>query len=172
MNWTNLVIPTALIAVGAATAIYGSGLTQQARVEKLLETRECQGCDLRGADLERLDLQGVNLEGANLVGANLEGANLGTANLRRANLQRANLERADLGCTALRFNLRANSDGENLDLRVDASPEPANPEENAFGLNLKTHEQGATLSLNLGTCADMGGANLRGARMPDGTVHP
>lgn len=50
-------------------------------VSRLLETKQCPGCELDGADLK-----GANLEKANLQGAELHGANLSGANLREANL--------------------------------------------------------------------------------------
>lgn len=60
-------------------------------LKRLIETKDCPGCDLEGADLRRLDLSGANLEGANLREANffysiLDGANLSGADLRSTNL--------------------------------------------------------------------------------------
>ncbi|NEQ52468.1 MAG: pentapeptide repeat-containing protein [Leptolyngbya sp. SIO3F4] len=60
-------------------------------LKRLLETKECPGCNLQEADLRRLDLSGANLEGANLKNANffyaiLDGANLSGADLGSTNL--------------------------------------------------------------------------------------
>jgi uncharacterized protein YjbI with pentapeptide repeats len=55
-------------------------------VRQLLQTSDCQGCDLSQA----------NFTGFDLVGANLRGANLSQANLLQTNLARADLEQADL----------------------------------------------------------------------------
>jgi tetratricopeptide (TPR) repeat protein len=54
--------------------------------QRLISTRDCQGCDLSR----------VGLIYADLIGANLSGANLSEANLTRANLSNANLSGADL----------------------------------------------------------------------------
>ena len=67
------------------------------RVQHLLETKACAGCDLQGANLAEADLKNANLEGANLEGANLEGANLEGAYLVGSNLNQANLTEANLG---------------------------------------------------------------------------
>ncbi|MEM6251935.1 MAG: pentapeptide repeat-containing protein [Cyanobacteria bacterium P01_D01_bin.156] len=60
-------------------------------LQRVIDTKDCPGCNLGGADLRRLDLTGANLEGANLKNANLfyavlDGANLSGADLRYANL--------------------------------------------------------------------------------------
>lgn len=59
-------------------------------VRQLLQTKSCEGCDLRGADLS-----GANLSFAVLVGADLRRANLTRANLSQADLTRANLSQAN-----------------------------------------------------------------------------
>lgn len=65
-------------------------------VKQLLETKQCQGCDLSRADLTNANLEGANLSGANLREAVLVGANLTNANLQEANLTCANLTNAKL----------------------------------------------------------------------------
>src|SRR3712207_8395319 len=40
-------------------------------VRRLLETRECEGCDLQEASLEGADLEGARLKGATLMKAKL-----------------------------------------------------------------------------------------------------
>lgn len=75
-------------------------------MRRLLQTNECQNCDLSEADLSALDLREANLQGANLSGANLLDAQLTRADLRGADLSYAfllstkltgaNLQGADL----------------------------------------------------------------------------
>ena len=60
----------------------------QAHLQKLKATNQCQQCDLVGADLTKAKLQGADLTGANLEGASFEGANLSRANLTSASLVR------------------------------------------------------------------------------------
>jgi uncharacterized protein YjbI with pentapeptide repeats len=173
MNLKSLALTTLLVGLGTATAFYGWGVIQHDRVRRLLETKSCQGCDLRGADLKQLDLQETNLEGANLEGANLRGAKLGGANLRNANLQNANLTKADLGCKTVKFKMRTDHANANVDLDLDAaSPTTMNSDNKVLRLNLNTNDNGATLSFNLWGCANLEGTNLQGARLPDGSVHP
>ena len=62
---------------------------------KLLNTRDCAGCDLTDADLSKLNLDRANLGEANLSGANLQGTSLKLADLAGADLTNANLEGAD-----------------------------------------------------------------------------
>ncbi|NJO41499.1 MAG: pentapeptide repeat-containing protein [Cyanobacteria bacterium CRU_2_1] len=164
-----IVVFTALsVAIGA----YGTmSAIKQHRVNRLLQTRACPDCDLSGANLARLDLEGVNLEAANLEGANLQGARLGYANLERANLKDANLVQADLGCAMYSLRIQADEESGDVDVQMDDRL-PANPQEMPLGFNFSTDSQGASLSLNFGGCADLEGADLQGARMPDGSVHP
>lgn len=76
------------------------------RLETLLDTKSCYGCDLSGldlskknlkkADLEKADLSGCNLTKTNLKNANLKGAILVNANLKKAKLDNADLYKANL----------------------------------------------------------------------------
>ena len=71
----------------------------QADLDKVLATKECQWCDLRNADLSKAGLSGAllsgaNLSGAKLSGADLSGANLSTAYLRNTDLSGSNLSNA------------------------------------------------------------------------------
>jgi len=68
----------------------------EAKVEKLKNTRECPGCNLSGAELAHANLQRAHLNGANLQKANLAGADLRSAKLVRADLSEANLAGANL----------------------------------------------------------------------------
>jgi uncharacterized protein YjbI with pentapeptide repeats len=70
--------------------------TASNKVNQLLTTRQCPGCDLQGVDLEKANLSNANLSGANLTDADLKEANLTRANLRNANFTSADLEDAIL----------------------------------------------------------------------------
>lgn len=116
------------------------------QVRRLLQTHDCNDCDLQGANLsqsslDRADLEGANLERANLEGVSLEEADLEGANLRGANLENATLSGANLTTerltqTSLRY---ANLSNANL-----------------TGANLEG--------------ADLGRANLRGANLTNANL--
>jgi len=97
-----------LLGLGVTTPAYSQNPND---LKQLLETRFCQGCDLRGANLSGAHLIGVDLRDANLTGANLTNINLEGADLTGANLTSANLEGAFLNQTE--FN-DANLSGANL----------------------------------------------------------
>ena len=82
-----------LLGLGVTTPAYSQNPND---LKQLLETRFCQGCDLRGANLSGAHLIGVDLRDANLAGANLANINLEGADLKGANLTSANLEGAFL----------------------------------------------------------------------------
>ena len=100
--------------------------------------------DLRKINFSQVNLSRVNLNGANLNGANLFGTNLLEANLSQANLSRANLIRANLS--------QADLSGANLS------------EANLSGASL--------YEANLTDEQLKKAASLKGAIMPDGSVHP
>ncbi|UBF25892.1 pentapeptide repeat-containing protein [Kovacikia minuta CCNUW1] len=146
---------------------------KQPAVDQLLETGACPGCDLKEANLEGLNLEGVNLEGANLEGANLAFTRLENAILKRANLKRANLEGAALGCNirlslprnqgnrGFSFHTYTNTNGSgnsNVDINVNLSRQ---------GTNLDLYAEGDTKE-----CMVLQGADLKEARLPDGSVYP
>ncbi|OIP70636.1 MAG: hypothetical protein AUK43_08690 [Oscillatoriales cyanobacterium CG2_30_40_61] len=85
-----------LLGLGVTTPAYSQNPND---LKQLLETRFCQGCDLRGANLSGTHLIGVDLRDANLTGANLTNINLEGADLTGANLTSANLEGAFLNQT-------------------------------------------------------------------------
>lgn len=126
-----------------------------AQLQQLLETQNCQGCDLRDANLEGVSLRGADLTNANLSGANLRNADLRYANFRGANLAEAVAIAADL--QAANF---TNANLRELDIR---------------GANLKD----AVLT-GANTCgwrrqdADLTGVNLAeaGCRQPTPTPTP
>ncbi len=65
-------------------------------VRQVLQTKECQGCDLSRAKLSFANLRGAILRNANLFSADLKLADLREANLIGAILDQADLRGADL----------------------------------------------------------------------------
>lgn len=166
-------IAVAVMTAGAVIGVYGvDSVVKANRVSSLLKTGQCLGCDLQGTSLKYLDLKKANLAGANLENADLQGVSLGSANLKGANLRRANLEGADFGCNAFSFSVKSESEGSNLGLKVDRNLVTSMAQEQPWGIDISTTDQSATLSVNLGGCPDLTGADLRGAKMPDGSIHP
>jgi uncharacterized protein YjbI with pentapeptide repeats len=163
-----------LLAVAGIIALSSSSTAVKQRflIHHLLSSKDCTGCDLSGANLAGLDLSGTNLQAANLAGANLKGAQLSNTILTDANLSQANLRDADLGCATVNFNLKADQQTANVDLTVDAaSPAAITQREHILDFSFDADGQGATMSFNFGGCANLNGANLAGATMPDGTVY-
>lgn len=164
--------------LGAATTIVSLGFASPIRAEnpahlkQLLETRFCQGCDLRGADLSRahligVDLRNANLANANLANANLEGADLKGANLTGANLTGAFLNQAELNDAVLDF---ADLSGANL---IKARLTGAT----FAGANLHQTQIwppiiGITPPVANGSLEDLGGDNLSIGRDPSRLAMP
>lgn len=63
-------------------------------VSRLLQTKQCAGCNLTGANLKGADLDQANLQGANLQRANLQNADLEEALLEGCKFTRCKLKRA------------------------------------------------------------------------------
>ena len=61
------------------------------QVQKLLNSGDCENCDLSEASLYNYVLDGVDLTGANLRAAALQGSKLNSANLSNVKGDRANL---------------------------------------------------------------------------------
>ncbi|MCW5207471.1 pentapeptide repeat-containing protein, partial [Desulfobulbus sp. US2] len=74
----------------------------QKNFNRLVTTKQCQGCDLKGAVLTRMDLREANLQGADLSEAKLSLTNLSKANLKNAVLRGAVLGGADFSGADLR----------------------------------------------------------------------
>lgn len=134
-----------ILATIALTATIGFATPAAAEnpqhVKRLLETKQCQGCNLSGANLTNAELSNANLIGADLSQAKLNGANLSNASLIGAKLIRTNLNRAKL--------TGANLSGAQL-----------------YAVNLeKANLSDADLS-----GAKLTRVNFQGATMPDGTV--
>ncbi|MGB3509433.1 MAG: serine/threonine-protein kinase [Microcoleaceae cyanobacterium] len=131
-----------------------------------LENAQLDGVNLKGANLKEANLKdtvlkgykghsyrGVNLENADLEGANLEGSHLEDANLLGAFLKNANLREASLEGADLRGANLANSNLSKAFLRGT----------NLRGVNLR----GANID-----GANFRDSDLKGAILPDGTIHP
>ncbi|MEO0683801.1 MAG: serine/threonine-protein kinase [Cyanobacteria bacterium J06649_11] len=95
------------------------------------------------AKLEDTNLQNANLKGARLRGAILKNANLSSANLAYANLKNVDLRSADLRGTKFHRTKLDGADLRNANLRYT----------NLHGINLSN-------------------VKLKGAIMPDGSIHP
>jgi uncharacterized protein YjbI with pentapeptide repeats len=134
-------ISIVLAAIAVPCVASGAWAFNEAQLQQLQETKQCNGCDLSEANLADLDL-----EGAQLIGANLNAANLVNTNLRGANLTRASIMEANLTHTNLR---------------------QTNLSETTFVYSnlAQVTMQGATL---YGT--DLQGANLNGLNLSDATI--
>jgi uncharacterized protein YjbI with pentapeptide repeats len=97
-----------VISLGQAAPVKAA---DPSHVRRLLETKECSGCDLSRANLSGADLSFAILVNANLMGANLKGADLSSADLTRANHNEADLRQANLNQALL---TSANLDQTNL----------------------------------------------------------
>ena len=138
-------------------------------LDRLLETGECQYCDLSNADLSGLDLKEANLIGANLQGANLQEAKLNRSYLVGANLQEADLTGAELKGLNLTF---ANLERSIL---IDSELQGSNFQEanlqqadlTGVDLSAPAFLQGANLSQAILTDSNLKGANFQEANLQD-----
>ncbi len=73
-----------------------------AHVQQLLNTRQCQSCELDRAGLIYANLTGVDLSGSSMIQANLSRANLTNANLQQTNLVGAMMTSVNLSGANLR----------------------------------------------------------------------
>lgn len=158
-----------------------------------LSGADLSGADLRGSDLSQAKLGGAKLKSADLAGADLSGADLSGANLKGANLRETNLSKAYLCDTNLTgADLRGADlggawlDGSNVSdaFLILANLSGASLwETNLHGADLSqtklsgaklesAHLSGAILTGAEVTDAQLTqAASLRGATMPDGSVH-
>ena len=144
--------------------------------------------DLRGADLRGAELRSASLEEVDLSGADLCGADLRGARLERADLSGADLREGDLGQVYLRFASLGDADLAGADLSGADLGEGHLAGASLAGANLYDADlrgadlRGADLSgANLSRARLVGAkvteeqlaqaASLRGAVLPDGTVH-
>lgn len=104
-----LVLFTSTILLGLLTT-FPSRAENIAHLNQLLQTKQCENCDLADAGLVMIDLKGANLRGANLVGANLSRADLTGADLRGANLSNASFHGANLSGANLSGAIAFNTD--------------------------------------------------------------
>jgi uncharacterized protein YjbI with pentapeptide repeats len=93
MKKTFLITSSLLTSLLVTLPCLGENLSH---LTQLLDTKECESCDLSHTGLAMANLTGVNLRGANLVNANLSRANLSGADLSYANLTGASLHGANL----------------------------------------------------------------------------
>ena len=147
--------------------IVAASVEQSPDIDKLLETKECQYCDLSNADLTDADLEKANLVGAKLTGANLTGANLERAYLLGADLTGADLTEADLAAVNITFGKLAESTlvltklkGANLQ---QANLQRANLEE--ADLSAPSLLQAADLSNAVLINANLKGTNFQSANL-------
>ena len=133
--------------------------------QEYIEGADLSRTNLTGADLSRADLEEVKLRNANLTKANLSGADLERANLWGANLVEADLSRANLIEADLRYANLAGADLTNTQLSQYIG------RDNAFGANLsKANLKGVTgISIEE---LEKRAESLKGATMPDGSIHP
>jgi uncharacterized protein YjbI with pentapeptide repeats len=89
MKLQYLLVLTLLTWTGAAQMSHSADRND---LRRLLQTGECQRCNLVGADLRNANLRNANLKDANLKNANLTGANLQDANFHGANLRYSSLK--------------------------------------------------------------------------------
>ena len=108
-------------------------------VERLLETRECRGCDFTKTEIINKDLSGVDLSNASFEGGSLYGCNLSGANLTGVNFRDAVLRRSDLNNATL-----AGTDFNGADL--------------SFAMNASLQSAGTTPST---TCPDLSNGPCR-----------
>jgi uncharacterized protein YjbI with pentapeptide repeats len=129
-----------------------------------LSLANLEGADLKKANLREADLTAANLREANLREANLFKATPFAANLSGADLSKANLSRAFLWVTNLR---RANLTNADLSHAKLSGAD-------LRGANLTNADlRGANLSDTKVTLEQLTKAkSLKGATMPDGTIHP
>ena len=140
--------------------------------EAYLREADLSQSDLSSANLTRADLNSsklifVKLTEADLTEVDLTKTNIFRADLRKANLSRANLSDADLRRADLR---RANLSGANLS---DANLSGANLSgaDPARGANLRRANLKDATGITVETLEKQA-KSLKGATMPDGSIHP
>jgi len=144
-------------------------LETQDLTERLVVTKECEGCDLSKLNFDGLDLNQARLTDANLDWASFRGANLARANLANTRLRGADLSGADLqGADLTRAYLseadlsRANLRGANL---FAANLSGSSP----YVADLsKADLRSANLFGVSGSYADFSDSDLRGANLSRG----
>ena len=140
------------IRLGLAVVLFCSGTISPAAPKgddaliQLLQTRNCQGCQLADVDLVHAQLQDADLEGAKLQRANLSQARLDGANLRDADLSFTSLHGASLRGANLQGSTLVGSDLREVDL-TGAILDPNALEQahwrGAVGLQATTHSHAA-----------------------------
>jgi uncharacterized protein YjbI with pentapeptide repeats len=136
--------------------LHESEVIKQGKSSFYLRGADLSGADLSGANLIGVNLNRVNLNGANLTRAFLGGANLWDADLIEVNLNGANLLGADLNATNLTGVDLAGANLTRANLNV-TNLTGANLRD-AHGIKIEELEKQAK--------------SLKGASMPDGSIHP
>jgi hypothetical protein len=150
---SHLITPTVIIDLNGAD-LRNTNLQIPKLAYASLKAVNLSDAKLRVADLQHADLNGAFLDGADLVAASLQYANLRGAIVIAADLRAAYLNHADLSGADLDDAKLDRADLTDADL-ADASLE------------------GASLKDAKVTPDQLGKArSLKGATMPDGTVHP
>jgi uncharacterized protein YjbI with pentapeptide repeats len=93
---SNILRPLAALVVMQIWPLAPASAADPGHVIRLLESRDCERCDLSGGNLRGVDAKEARLTEANLAGADSTGAVLARAQLAHANLDRANLSNANL----------------------------------------------------------------------------
>ena len=88
-KFINLPILTLLISINFVGFVKAAN---PEHLKQLLDTNQCEGCNLTSANLEGHNLKNANLKNANLKNANLEAANLQGAIIEGVNFEGANLK--------------------------------------------------------------------------------
>ncbi|NCJ07043.1 hypothetical protein GS597_11095 [Synechococcales cyanobacterium C] len=176
MTLKTLATATTFTLLCLTPAVFAQDLGTAPGVTQLIETNQCQGCNLEGADLSNLNLSNANLSGANLSNANLRGTNLSNANLSgaslsnavlaEANLYLANLVGADLRGADLSEGTLTGANLENADLTAATL--------GGATLNYVTFSNASLLTADLSQAdlsdANLVGANLSGARLTNASL--
>lgn len=110
MNKLTILFSTLLTSLIFPFSVSAENVTH---LTQLLNTKQCESCDLSQAGLVMTNLTGANLRGANLVGANLSRANLTGVDFSNANLSGASFYGANLSGANLSGAILNNSDFRN-----------------------------------------------------------
>ncbi|HLP92344.1 MAG TPA: pentapeptide repeat-containing protein [Nostocaceae cyanobacterium] len=142
-----------------------------------LQKAKLQRANLKKSNLKKANLQEAKLQGANLCEAVLQEAELQKADLQNAFLQRANLRQAKLQEADLRQAYLYETQLENADLdQANLQKATLSHANLQFAFLYQTKLQEAILyKANLQGSeiieADLQGTQLKGAKMPDGSIH-
>ena len=139
---------------------------------------EDEKADIKGADLSRANLSQANLRGAKLEHVKLKRANLTKANLSRADLEGANLSLANLKEADLSFAIFLDADlsfanltGANLKNTMLNYYDSDYGYYKERGANLMRAKLEGVIGISIEELEKQA-RSLKGATMPDGSIHP